>query len=117
MGYDDVRVHFSHHIYADAPFVQGTGFEVFNHYVSMFYHFQEQLLAFFKVEVQGNALFVTTHGRPADALAILQRSHISEGIAPAGHFYLNNFCAEVGQDACCKRCCNDRCDIQHSYPC
>ena len=105
----DLGVDGFHRVVADAPLFQRAGAEVLDNEIGIFDKVQQDLVAFFAVQVQRNAALVAAHRDPAQAdlvVGVIVGQKRAEGIALARHLDFNDICAPVCQQRASKRTCH-----------
>ena len=112
----DLGVDGFHRVVADAPLFQRAGAEVLDNEIGIFDEVQQDLVAFFAVQVQRNAALVAAHRDPAQAdlvVGVIVGQKRAEGIALARHLDFNDICAPVCQQRASKRTCHHIAKFDH----
>ena len=94
---DDARVHFAHHVVADAQTVHHPGPEVLDDDIRVPGQPQEDFLALGRLHVQGQALLVAVEGAEARAVVLGLLVPGAERVPLAGGLDLGHLRPQVGQ--------------------
>ena len=98
----------------DAPFVQRAGAEILDQHVVVRDQLAEQRLAVGLAQVERDAPLVAVGDLPPQRHAVLVRREPPQRIAGAGHFHLQHFRAEIGEQGRGKGAGDHGRDVEHA---